>query len=64
MINCSALSLALVKSIDTQNKPQLAIFVLYVSNKSHMKEEILDITALQNTTPGSEIKAILNTALR
>jgi hypothetical protein len=45
-----------------QNKSLLALLVLCVSNDSDMKEQLLDLTALKDTTPGTDIKATLDTA--
>jgi hypothetical protein len=56
LTNCSALSLALDESKDIEDKPQLAIFVRFVTNDLDVKEELIDLTALKDTTRGSDIK--------
>lgn len=64
LINCSALSLALDESTDIEHKPQLAVFVRYVTNNVDVKEELLDLIALKDTTRGLDIKNALDGVLR
>lgn len=60
---CSALSSALDESTDIQDKPQLAIFLRYVSMNMEVKEELLDLIALKETTRGCDIKDSLDVVL-
>ncbi|XP_040069581.1 zinc finger BED domain-containing protein 5-like [Ixodes scapularis] len=57
--SCKAFSLALDESTDIQDKPQLAIFVRYVSSDESVREELLDMVALKETTRGVDIKNAL-----
>ncbi|XP_042144504.1 general transcription factor II-I repeat domain-containing protein 2-like [Ixodes scapularis] len=50
---------ALDESMDIQDKPQLAIFVRYVSCDESVREELLDMVALKETTRGVDIKNAL-----
>jgi hypothetical protein len=61
--NSFAFSLALDKSTDIQDNPQLAVFVRYVSSDVIVKEEVLDLVALKETTRGVDIKNSLDRAL-
>lgn len=63
LINCSALSLALDESTDVQDKPQLAIIVRYVLSDLEVKEELLDLVALKDSTRGCDIKEALDVVL-
>jgi len=45
--NCLSLSLDLDESTDIQDKPQLAIFVRYVTSDVDVKEELLDLISLK-----------------
>ena len=58
-----AFSLALDESTDIQDNPQLAIFVRYISSDMTVKEELLNLVALRETTRGIDIKNALNEAL-
>ncbi len=58
-----AFSIALDESRDTQDNPQLAIFVQYVSSDCTIKEELLDMVAPKETTRGNDIKHALDEAL-
>lgn len=60
LTNCVAFSLALDESTDVQDVPQLAIFVRYVSSDVSVKEEMLDLVALKETTRGIDIKTALD----
>ncbi|VVC46132.1 Hypothetical protein CINCED_3A011331 [Cinara cedri] len=44
------MSLALDEPIDIQDKPQLDIFVRYMTMNMEVKEELLDFIALKETT--------------
>lgn len=48
--NCLSLSLALDESTDIQDKPQLAVFVRYVTSDVDVKEKLLDLISLKETT--------------
>lgn len=61
--SCKAFSLALDESTDIQDKPQLAIFIRYVSSDESVREELLDMVALKETTRGVDIKNALLTTL-
>ncbi|CAN8029908.1 unnamed protein product, partial [Ixodes persulcatus] len=60
--SCKAFSLALDESTDI-DKPQLAIFVRYVSSNESVREELLDVVALKETTRSVDIKNALLTML-
>ncbi|XP_060836051.1 general transcription factor II-I repeat domain-containing protein 2B-like [Rhopalosiphum padi] len=62
--NCLSLSLALDESTDIQDKPQLAIFVRYVTSDVDVKEELLDLISLKETTRGIDIKIALDETLQ
>jgi len=59
-----SLSLALDESTDIQDKPQLAIFVRYVTRYVDVKEELLDLISLKETTLGVDIKIAFDETLR
>ncbi|XP_071055109.1 general transcription factor II-I repeat domain-containing protein 2A-like [Onthophagus taurus] len=61
--NCTAFSIALDESTDIQDIPQLAIFVRCGSEEVHIKEELLDLVALRETTRGIDIKNAFNMVL-
>ena len=61
--NCEAFSLALDKSTDIQDKPQMAVFVRYVTSDVIVKEELLDLVELKDTTRGADVKEALETVL-
>ena len=54
--NCIASSLALDESTDITDLPQLAVFICFVSPDFIVKQEILDLVALQESTHGVDIK--------
>ena len=56
-------SIALDESTDLQDNLQLAIFVRYVSSDLTIKEELLDLVAIRETTRGVDIKNALDEAL-
>jgi hypothetical protein len=62
--NCLFLSLALNESTDIQDKSQLAIFVRYVTRDVDVKEELLDLISLKETTRGVDIKIAFDETLR
>lgn len=53
---CEYFSVALDKSCDIQDKPQLAIFTRTVSNNCLIKEELLDTVPLKERTRGIDVK--------
>ncbi|XP_061468686.1 general transcription factor II-I repeat domain-containing protein 2-like [Rhineura floridana] len=61
--NSLAFRFALDESTDIQDNPQLAVFVCYVSFDVTVKEEMLDLVALKETTRGVDIKNALDRAL-
>ena len=61
--NSTALSLALDESTDLQDQPQLAAFTHYVNFDLVVKEELLDLIALKESTRGVDIKNSLDTTL-
>ncbi|XP_065654711.1 general transcription factor II-I repeat domain-containing protein 2-like [Hydra vulgaris] len=58
-----AFSLALDKSTDIKDKPQMAVFVRYVTSDVLVKEELLDLDELKDTTRGIDLKEALDTVL-
>ena len=58
-----AFSLALDESTDIQDNPQLAVFIRYLSADVTVKEELLDLIALKDTTRGINFKNSLDTIL-
>ncbi|CAM4308920.1 unnamed protein product [Caretta caretta] len=60
--NSLAFSLVVEKSRDIQDKPQLAIFVRYVSVDVIVKEEMLNSVALKETTCSIDVKNALDKA--
>ncbi|CAM5073406.1 unnamed protein product [Eretmochelys imbricata] len=60
--NSLAFSLVVEKSTDIQDKPQLAIFVRYVSVDVIVKEEMLNSVALKETTCSIDVKNALDKA--
>ena len=62
---CSlAFSIAVHESADIQGNPQLAIFVRYVSSDLTIKEELLDLVTIRETTRGVDIENALDEALK
>ncbi|XP_065675532.1 protein FAM200A-like [Hydra vulgaris] len=61
--NCEAFNLALDESTDIQDKPQMAVFVRYVTSDVLVKEELLDLVELKDTTRGIDLKEALNNVL-
>ena len=61
--DCEAFSLALDESTDIQDKPQMAVFVRYVTSDVIVKEELPDLVELKDTTRGVDIKEALETVL-
>lgn len=58
--NCTAFSLALDESTDIQDIPQLAVYIRYVFADIQIKEELLDLVPLIETTRGVDIKNALD----
>ena len=56
LANATAFSLALDESTDETDNPQLAVYVRYVSFDIAVKEELLDLIPLKETTRGVDIK--------
>ena len=57
-----AFSIAIDGSTDIQDNPQLAIFVWYVSSDLTIKEELLDLVTIRETTRGVDINPFVPTA--
>lgn len=62
--NCIAFSLALDESTDIIDIPQLAVFIRFVSPYFVVEEELLDLVALQESTPGVDIKNALDSMMK
>lgn len=62
--NCVAFSLALDESTDITDLPQLAVFIRFVSSDFVVKEELLDLVALQESTRGVDIKTALDSIIK
>ncbi|KAG8224911.1 hypothetical protein J437_LFUL006270 [Ladona fulva] len=62
--NCIAFSLALDESTDITDLPQLAVFIRFVSPDFVVKEELLDLVALQESTRGVDIKNALDSIIK
>ena len=62
--SCIAFSLALDESTDITDLPQLAVFINFVSPDFVVKEELLDLVALQEPTLGIDIKNALDFIIR
>lgn len=60
---CRYFSIALDESCDVQDKPQLSIFVRFVSEDCIIKEELLDIVPLKDRTRGIDLKETLMTVI-
>ena len=58
-----ALSIALVESTDIQDNPQPAVFLRYVQRHFCVKEELLDLVVLMDTTKGDDIKNAIDSVL-
>ena len=63
LVSSVAFSIALDESTDIQDNPQLAVFVRYVSPNFCIKEELLDLVALKDTTKGVDIKNAIDSVL-
>ena len=63
LANATAFSLALDKSTDVIYDPQLAVYIRYVSSDVVVREELLDLIALKETTRGVDIKKALDEML-
>ncbi|XP_065667867.1 protein FAM200A-like [Hydra vulgaris] len=61
--NCEAFRIALDESTDIQDKPQTAVFVRYVTSDVLVKEELLDLVELKDTTREIDLKEALDTVL-
>lgn len=64
MKNCIAFSLALDESTDIIDHPQLAVFIRFVLPDFVVKEELLDLVALQESTRGADIKNALDSIMK
>lgn len=62
--DCIAFSLALDESTDITDLPQLAVFIRFVSPDFVVKEELLDLVALQESTRGVDIKNALDSIMK
>ena len=60
---CEYFSVALDKSYDIQDKPQLEIFVRFISTDSLIEEELLDIVPLKDSTRGINVKEAMMAAI-
>ena len=60
---CEYFSVALDKSCDIQDKPQLEIFVRFISTDCLIKEELLDIVPLKDRTRGINVKESMMAAI-
>lgn len=60
MKNCIAFSLALDESADITDLPQLAVFIHFFSPDFVVKELLLDLVALQESTCNVNIKTVLD----
>ena len=56
LVSSVAFSIALHESTDIQDKPQLAVFVRYVSRNFYVKGELLYEVALKDTIKEVDIK--------
>ncbi|CAI9715600.1 Hypothetical predicted protein [Octopus vulgaris] len=61
--NSLAFSLALDESTDLQDNPQLVVFIRYISSDVTVKEDMLDLVALKETTLCVDIKNALDRTL-
>ena len=64
MKNCITFSSALDKSTDITDLPQLAVFIRFVSPDFIVKEELLDLVVLQESTHGVDIKNALDSIMK
>lgn len=64
MKNCIAFSLALDESTDITDLQQLAVFIHFVSSDFIVKEELLDLIALQESICGVDIKNALDSIMK
>ena len=60
---CEYFSVALDESCDIQDKPQLEIFVRFISTDCLIKEELLDIVPLKDSTRGINVKEAMMAAI-
>ena len=60
---CKYFSIALDESCDIQDKPLLEIFAQFITNDFLIKEELLNIVPLKNTTRGIDVKEAMIVAI-
>ncbi|CAK9820218.1 Protein FAM200A [Anthophora plagiata] len=62
--DCTAFSLLLDESTDITESPQLTIFIRFVFEDATLKEKLLDLITLKDTTRGIDIKEALDVTLK